>query len=194
MEDVQLLKKLMIICLMLITINISLSATADAAITKKTHISSMAQLKKSAKFMKNIQVIEPLAGPISTNGQDVYASIASIAPGFVGVPYVFGGKTPIGFDCSGFIYYVHQFAGLDIVRMSAEDYYKEAAKVLLPEIGDLVFFKDTYKVGISHMGIYMGNNKFVHASSKGVEITNLDNVYWQKHFVGFKRFTMVTTN
>ena len=194
MEDVQLLKKLMMICLILSTINISLNTTADAAITKKTHISSMAQLKKSAKFMKNTQVIEPMAGPISANGQEVYAMIASIAPGFVGVPYVFGGKTPTGFDCSGFIYYVHQFVGLDIVRMSAEDYYKKAAKVLIPEIGDLVFFKDTYKVGISHMGIYMGDNNFVHASSKGVEITNLDNVYWQKHFVGFKRFNMVTTN
>ena len=192
MEDVQLLKKLMIICLMLTTINVSVSATADAAITKKNHISSMAQLKKSAKFLKKTQVNEPLAGPISASGQKVYASVASIAPKFVGAPYIFGGKTQAGFDCSGFIYYVHQLAGLDIARMSSEDYYKKATKVLLPEIGDLVFFKDTYKIGISHMGIYMGENTFVHASSRGVEITNLNNVYWQKHFVGFKRFNIVT--
>ena len=194
MEEMQFLKKLMIICLMVTTINISFSATADASITKKTHISSMAQLRKSAKFMKKTQLIEPLACPISANGQAVYASIASIAPEFIGVPYVFGGKSPAGFDCSGFIYYIHQFAGLDIVRMSAEDYYKKTAKVLVPEVGDLEFFKDTYKVGISHMGIYLGDKKFVHAGSKGLEITNLDNVYWKNHFVGFQRFNIVTSN
>ncbi len=144
--------------------------------------------------MKKQVIIEPIAGPVTPQGQAIYASIASAVPVFIGTPYAFGGTTPIGFDCSGFIHYVHQMAGLKLARMSSEDYFKESSKVLLPEVGDLVFFKDTYKIGISHMGIYMGNNEFVHASSRGVELTKLDNSYWQKHFVGFKRFHLVTTN
>ena len=177
---------------MLATCSIAYSPIADAAIAKKTHTVSMAQLKKSAVFTKKTQLIEPMAGPVSLKGQAVYASIASIAPDFIGTPYVFGGKTPAGFDCSGFIHYLHILAGLTIDRKSSADYYKEAGRVVVPQVGDLVFFKDTYKTGISHMGVYIGENQFVHAGSKGVEITNLDNTYWQKHFVGFKRFNKVT--
>lgn len=181
---------------MLATCSFMVSPSVDASYTKKTHISSMAKLKKSAIFMKKQPISEPLAGPISTQGQEVYASIASIAPSFVGTPYLYGGKTPEGFDCSGFIHYVHQEAGLNIARMSSEDYYKQASKVIVPEVGDLVFFKDTYKTGISHMGIYIGDNQFVHAASKdrGVEITKLDNPYWKEHFVAYKRFNSVTAN
>lgn len=177
---------------MLSIFSLTFTPNVDANSPTKTHISTMAQLKKSAHCKKKTQLVEPLAGPISMSGQAVYANIASIAPEFVGTPYVFGGKTPAGFDCSGFIHYVHQFAGLDLLRMSSEDYYKQATKVNVPEVGDLVFFKDTYKTGISHMGIYMGENKFVHAGSKGVEMTNLSNTYWQQHFVAFKRFNAVT--
>lgn len=185
-------KKIIIICLMLSTISLTLSPIVEAYSTTKTHTSTMAQLKKSSIFKKKTQTVEPIARPVSLTGQAVYANIAAIAPNFVGTPYVFGGKTPAGFDCSGFIHYVHQFAGLDILRMSSEDYFKLSSKVNVPEVGDLVFFKDTYKEGISHMGIYMGENTFVHAGSKGVEITKLDNPYWQLHFVAFKRFNVVT--
>lgn len=107
----------------------------------------------------------------------------------LGTPYVYGGTTTDGFDCSGFIYYAHMQAGISIDRHSSEGYYNRAYYIDSPQPGDLVFFENTYKPGISHMGIYVGDNKFIHASdSNGVEITDLSNAYYQKHFDGFKRF------
>jgi len=190
------LKKFAIICLIVSFIGLIVTPTVEAAGWKKTHISSMAQLKKSAIYLKRSQapvaITEPIAPPVSANGQVVYAALASIAPNYLGTPYVMGGKLPTGFDCSGFIYYVHNEAGLNIIRKSSADYYKDTTKVSVPQIGDLVFFKDTYITGISHMGVYIGNNQFIHAASRGVEITNLDNSYWKSHFVDFRRFNTVT--
>ena len=96
-----------------------------------------------------------------------------------------------GFDCSGFIYFVHAQAGLNISRQSSEGYFAQSATVSTPVVGDLVFFENTYKEGISHMGIYIGNNEFIHAGSKGVEVASLNSVYWKEHFVSFKRFDYI---
>jgi len=107
----------------------------------------------------------------------------------VGTPYQFGGSTTEAFDCSGFIHYVFSKFGKSGSRLSSEGYYARAYYIDTPQPGDLVFFENTYKQGISHMGIYIGENKFIHASeSNGVEITDLSNTYYQKHFDGFKRF------
>lgn len=114
--------------------------------------------------------------------------LIELAKSFNGVPYVWGGTTPSGFDCSGYIYYVYKNAGMDIKRYSAEGYFDRSYYVTTPQVGDLVFFKDTYKKGISHIGIYIGNNEFISATSSGVRIVNLDNSYWSKHFDSYKRF------
>lgn len=107
----------------------------------------------------------------------------------LGVPYVWGGQSTSGFDCSGYIHYVYNKAGLKSGRTNTEGYYSRSYYVNNPQVGDLVFFEGTYKAGISHMGIYLGNNEFIHAgTSTGVTITNLNNPYWSKHFDGFKRF------
>ncbi|MFC3018220.1 C40 family peptidase [Virgibacillus litoralis] len=105
-----------------------------------------------------------------------------------GAGYAWGGESPSGFDCSGFIYYAYSEAGKDISRLSTEGYYNRSFYINKPQVGDLVFFENTYKSGISHMGIFLGNNEFIHAGSSGVQITSLDNSYWSKHFDGFKRF------
>ncbi|MFC4025117.1 LysM peptidoglycan-binding domain-containing protein [Oceanobacillus longus] len=115
--------------------------------------------------------------------------LISVAKAQIGTPYVWGGTTTNGFDCSGFIYYAYKQAGMDISRTSAQGYFDRSYYVGSPQVGDLVFFEGTYKAGISHMGIYIGDNKMIQAgSSGGVQITSLDNSYWKKHFDSFKRF------
>jgi LysM repeat protein len=121
--------------------------------------------------------------------QSVELNAGKIAKELLGVPYKWAGNTPEGFDCSGFIYYVYNQSGKTINRYSSADYFNRAYYVNEPQPGDLVFFANTYIQGISHMGIYIGNNEFIHASEGGgVIISNLNSPYYQKHFDSFKRF------
>lgn len=131
------------------------------------------------------------SGSNSSSNADVDYNVdklISTAKSLNGTPYVWGGSTPNGFDCSGFIYHVYNKAGKGISRTSSQGYFDRSYYVNSPQKGDLVFFKNTYKSGISHLGIYIGNNQFIHAGSSGVQITSLDNSYWSKHFDSFKRF------
>lgn len=130
---------------------------------------------------------DPLA-----NGQAIYKKTIDVANTLIGTPYVYGGNTPEGLDCSGFIYYAFNQGGLKIGRDSSEGYfYGNTTQVTNPIAGDLVFFENTYKDGISHMGIYLGNNKFIHSGSDGVEVSDVTNSYWSKKFVGYKRFDAI---
>jgi LysM repeat protein len=116
-------------------------------------------------------------------------ALINAAKSVMGVPYAWGGSSLAGFDCSGFIYYAANQAGKQIGRYSAEGYYSRTFYVDQPQPGDLVFFENTYKKGISHLGIYLGNNEFIHADEKrGISIANLSNPYYVAHFDGFKRF------
>ena len=100
-----------------------------------------------------------------------------------GIPYVFGGTTPNGFDCSGFVQYVFRQAGINLPRM-ADEQSAVCKSVTNPQEGDLVFFQ-TYAPGVSHIGISLGGNRFIHASSsKGITISSLDEDYWANHYIG----------
>jgi LysM repeat protein len=145
------------------------------------------KLKVSGK-KTTTETTPPQQTPVPT-GSSVAEKMISVGKSVLGTPYVWGGSSKSGFDCSGFIYYTANQAGYKIGRYSAAGYYDRSYYVNNPKPGDLVFFENTYKKGISHVGIYLGNNQFIHASSsKGVTISDLKNPYWTQHFDSFKRF------
>ena len=115
-------------------------------------------------------------------------NVVQVAKQHIGTKYAWGGTSPSGFDCSGFIYYAFKQAGHNISRMGTDGYYNRSYYVKSPQAGDLVFFKNTYRSGISHMGIYLGSNQFIHAGNNGVEVSSLNNSYWKSKFDGFKKF------
>jgi cell wall-associated NlpC family hydrolase len=106
---------------------------------------------------------------------------------FLGTPYVFGGTTASGFDCSGFVQHVFAMLGVSLPRTADAQYYAGNRIKGGMKTGDLVFFQ-TYAPGPSHVGIYLGHGKFVHASSHGVMVSNLSDTYWSSRYLGAKRF------
>jgi peptidoglycan DL-endopeptidase LytE len=122
------------------------------------------------------------------DGSNQSSNVVNVAKEHIGTPYKWGGTTPSGFDCSGFIYYVFNQAGTSIARTNTSGYYSKSTAISNPKPGDLVFFKNTYKDGISHLGIYLGNGEFIHASDSGVEVSKLSNTYWSPRFAGYRTF------
>ena len=137
----------------------------------------------------NGQASSPPSSSSSSSSSQIN-NLINKAKSALGVKYTWAGSSlSTGFDCSGFIYWAFKESGQNIGRYSTDGYYNRSFIVNKPEVGDLVFFENTYRRGISHMGIYLGNNQFIHAgSSTGVTIANVNNSYWQKHFHSFKRF------
>jgi len=137
--------------------------------------------------------------PVSTPAtpSDKAAEILSSALGLVGVKYKYGGRSPeSGLDCSGFVGHVfHNTVGLVLPR-SASAISMVGSKIAQNELrpGDLVFFK-TMRKAISHVGIYLGDNQFVHASSSktgDVMVSNMTEKYWSKHFSVARRVELST--
>lgn len=121
----------------------------------------------------------------------IQAQAATVAKSMVGARYRYGGNSPgKGFDCSGLVHYSYNKAGLKVARSTKT--IKQASRPILASSirkGDLVFFNQEGKRG-SHVGIYGGNNQFVHAPSSGkrVRVDRLDNPYWRKHWNSIRRF------
>lgn len=131
--------------------------------------------------------IAPSAAALKGQSNGAAAVIAT-AKKYIGVPYLWGGSTPAGFDCSGYVQYVFNAHGITLPRVSRDQYtagYAVSKSNLKP--GDLVFF-NTSGSGVSHLGIYLGDDLFIHAStSKGVTIAQLSSSYWSSRYVGARR-------
>ncbi|OPX91484.1 NlpC/P60 family protein [Pelotomaculum sp. PtaB.Bin117] len=114
-------------------------------------------------------------------------SVVSFAEGFLGTPYVWAGSSPRGFDCSGFTSYVYGQFGVSLPH-AADRQFNEGYQVSQLKAGDLVFFS-TYERGPSHVGIYIGDNRFIHASSSGgnVCISSLSSSYYSARYLGARR-------
>lgn len=148
-------------------------------------------MKRIAKVVITASLLFPaFFGADKASASSVHNEMIDYSKTLIGTPYLGGGSTPSGFDCSGFIQYVFKKFDLDIARVSADQYdSKKAVKKgeLLP--GDLVFFITTGKGRISHSGIYIGDNQFIHSdSTKGVKISNLETErYWKNAYFGASR-------
>lgn len=120
------------------------------------------------------------------------SKIISYGEKFLGVPYVFGGFSPSGFDCSGFVCYVYTHSGVkNVSRTTAQGLYNQCKKISKSalQVGDLVFFTGTYDSDgpVSHVAIYAGNNRILQASGDRVNYGDLSSTYWQKHLYGYGR-------
>jgi len=110
---------------------------------------------------------------------------------WLNVPYKFGGNNFNGIDCSGLIHnFFSDYYGIDVSRTTISLYYASkpiSAETVQP--GDLVFFQNTYRPGISQEGVMLDKERFVHAGSSGVTVTNLSDSYFKKRLVGFRRIS-----
>ena len=131
-----------------------------------------------------------VASSSSSSGSSAGNAIVATAKQYLGVPYVYGGTSPSGFDCSGLVYYVYKQNGYSVYRTATAQYqngsYVERSDL---QPGDILIFYNSGMTGIGHAGIYIGDNQFIHASSGGgkVMISSLSQDYYNTHYYGARR-------
>ncbi|MFC2820552.1 MAG: NlpC/P60 family protein [Veillonella sp.] len=161
---------------------LSNNAATKAVATKSAFTNQNAQSRRLAGQNVKLNNLKKVQTPNNIH------TILAEADKYRGVPYVFGGTTPSGFDCSGYVKYVFAKQGIALPRLADEQFNVgvEVSRANL-KAGDLVFF-ETYEPGPSHSGIYIGNGKFISAtSSRGVAVADLDTGYWGERYIGAKR-------
>jgi cell wall-associated NlpC family hydrolase len=144
----------------------------------QTHV----RTPQTASVKHDNMVREVLRSPISQPRKTIVRTAHSLR----GIPYLAGGTTPRGFDCSGFVQYVYGKAGISVPRRSDQQ-YANGRKISLSNTkpGDLVFFQTTSR-RISHVGIYVRDGMFIHAPSSGkhVSYSSIENPYWRSRYRG----------
>ena len=133
---------------------------------------------------------QPAPGPPIPAGE-IGDRIAAISQKYLGYRYVWGGHSPSGFDCSGFTWYVYKEAGIAVPNHDLWGQLNAGPRIGRDQLqpGDLVFFQNTYKPGISHSGVYLGGGRFINAETEavGVQIRSLSDPYWSPRFIGGSR-------
>ena len=182
----------------------------DGDVTSKVNVSGSVNTSKSGSYTVNYTVTDnagntanasakvnvsaaPSRGGYNAGGTSVkggHSGVVGTGLSKVGSAYVFGASGPTAFDCSGFTSWVYRQNGKSLPRTAAAQ-YSGTTRVSKDGLsaGDLVFFAGTYKSGISHVGIYIGNGQFVHAanSSTGVTVSSLNSGYYASHYAGAGR-------
>lgn len=171
------------------------TSAAQVANTTTAASANTTATKKTGKAMTAAQALSmfrprPAVSSSATNSSDANALISS-AMGFIGVAYRFGGTTPRGFDCSGFMQYVFRKTFAVNIPRTAAAQATVGSHVSRSNLqpGDMVFFKTAGPRRISHVGMYVGNNRFIHAprTGKTIEVTSLGNKYWSSKYATARR-------
>lgn len=137
--------------------------------------------------LADVMHVQKFATGIAARGAAMASSLTRNAMRFLGVPYAFGGTTRGGFDCSGYVQHVFAMIGHRLPRTADAQFAAGRRFTGTPKPGDLVFFQ-TYEPGPSHVGISLGGDRFVHASSShGVTVSSLHDHYWSARYLGAKR-------
>jgi len=136
-----------------------------------------------------IKPAAPLAkvqSPAATQSRADNGGIVSTALRYLGVRYIYGGTSPKGFDCSGFTQYIFNLNGKHLPRV-ANDQARVGSRVTSLQPGDLVFFGIPLTGYVYHAGIYIGNNRFVHASNSGIIISSMDETWYRIRYACARR-------
>lgn len=172
------------------------AAGADELVSLMAEVSRLQATGSYEGFSTKDSVV-PAGGTVSSPSgpsSATRAELVSTSKRYIGTPYHWGGEGPGGFDCSGYVQYVYRrAAGVELPRSSSAQYASGRGRFVgrhALQPGDLVFFA-TSGPGVSHVGLYLGDNRFIHAPSSGnlVRIDSLnDPYYWRDRYVGGKSY------
>lgn len=163
-------------------------AKAVATHQKKVGSQTWYKVKVSGKagWVLSTLLTSSSAKVVKASNSSSASGAVSVALSLKGIPYKFGGTTTSGFDCSGFTQYAYKKAGKSLSRTTLSQ-FAETSAVSSPQPGDLIFFANTYRAGISHVGIYIGNGKWIHSGGKKAEVLSVNAPYWGDKFHSYRR-------
>jgi cell wall-associated NlpC family hydrolase len=173
---------LMVVCLLVVLI----VAGSIATIVRGGHASAGPAAATALAVQTLLPAPEPATPPVPET--ELGDRIVQLAQAWLGVPYLFGGCSRTGVDCSCLVQNVYAALGIRLPRV-AVDQFNATIPVSDPQPGDLVFFANTYEPGISHVGIYIGNGTQINAPTTGqvVSVAPVFTGYWGNHFAGARR-------
>jgi len=158
---------------------------SDVTVAHPTHGATRAKRPAKARAVARESRLEQAFSPsVALRGAE---RLLRTALSFVGTPYVWGGSSPGGFDCSGFTTYVYGRLGIAIPRTADVQFAAGRPVSGDPLPGDLVFFQ-TYDWGASHVGIYLGGGRFVNSIGSDVHVTTFASEYFRSRYLGARRF------
>ncbi len=171
-------------CAWLIAIALGLQACASTAPAPHA-LPPLGDISRNDPLIEAVPAAPTRSGAVSSVGSEIVIRALSL----IGAPYRYGGSGPTAFDCSGLVRYVHEEIGIEVPRTAAEQ-FRAATPVKMDDLvpGDLLFFKIAGK-RISHVAIYAGSGRFVHAPQTGraIEMRTLDDDYYRPRLAGAGR-------